>query len=521
MNPILEIKKLSVTFDDTLHNDLDALNEIELELNAGEMLALVGESGSGKTVLCRTIFDLLGNSAVVRSGDIISPPKSEMSMVLQDPMSSLDPVFPVGKQIAEAIKNRKSLSKREIQSRIYDLLDLVGIDNVEHAALDYPSHFSGGMRQRIAVAIALAMEPKIIFADEPTTSLDADLATSIMDLFSEVNKKLGTSILFITHDLGLVRNYADRIAIIENGKIIEEGTPEEIFTNPHDEYTKRLINYAGYADGSSHTHGKIHFHEGHPHSHEHEHALQHSHEQASEHSHQHAAEKSKRNLRIISREIVPDDEDNSKALIRVDNISKYYKTGRNSIKTVLENISFEIIEGETLGLNGRSGIGKSTLARLLCKIEKSASGSITYDESLLRNNAVQIIFQDSRSSLNPRLKVAEIISEPIYIQTGKRLSEEELEALMNRVELSADLLGRYPHEISGGERQRVAIARAISTRPKLIIADEPMSSLDVSVRNKIVHLLKKLKDEDNITFLLISHDLPLLMHVSDRIITLS
>ena len=532
MSEILTIKNLSVTFDDTQNIESDTLKGVNLVLNAGEMLSLVGESGSGKTLLCRTVFDLLGDNAIIRSGEIIGPEKNDMSMVLQDPMTSLNPAFPIGKQIAEAIKNRKSLGKQKTQERVYELLELVGIKDAKRAAFDYPQHFSGGMRQRIAVAIALAMEPKIIFADEPTTSLDADLAESIMELFVSVNKKFGTSILFITHDLALVKNYATRIVIIENGSIIEEGLPSEIFENPKEEYTKRLINYAGYADGTSHTHGKIHFHEGKPHLHDgsgdghthkfahaHNHPAHHTHEhdKAPAHTHKHSHEESN----MMKVEVINEDTEKAMPLISIRDISKYYKTGRNKIKTVLEDLSFDILEGETLGLNGKSGIGKSTLARLICKIEKPATGSISYDEALAQNNSIQIIFQDSRSSLNPRMKIREIISEPTYIKTRKTLTPEELSALLARVELSEELLDRHPHEISGGERQRAAIARAISTNPKLIVADEPVSSLDVSVRNTIVHLLKKLKDEDNMTFLLISHDLPLLMHVSDRIITLN
>ena len=456
---LIKIENLSARFTGS---EKDTLNGISFSVRRGEMLALVGESGSGKTLLCKTILGLQPKN--VHVSGIRDLGGTRCSLVLQDPMTSLDPAMPVGKQILEAIPHKS----RRTKARVCELLTLVGISAPMRSMNDFPAHFSGGMRQRVAIAIALAMEPEVLFADEPTTSLDAGLAESIMELFLRIKNDLETTIVFVTHDLSLVHQYAERILIIEKGSVIEEGTPFEIFENPKSEYTRRLIYYSTF---SEHTHSAY-------------------------------------------------SQFPSIPLITAKNLSKNYKIGRGRINRVLQNLDFDIYSGETLGISGRSGIGKSTLLRVLSRIEKPSSGEVVYSNVLRRKQSVQIIFQDSRSALNPRMRIRDILAEPLYIQTGKKPDREELAALLARVELSDTLLDRYPHEVSGGERQRVAIARAISSSPTLILADEPVSSLDVTVRSKIVHLLRRLKDEEKLTLMLISHDTSLLEHVSDRIIKL-
>jgi peptide/nickel transport system ATP-binding protein len=324
------------------------------------------------------------------------------------------------------------------------------------------------------------MNPLILLADEPTTSLDAAVQAQIMELLAGIKAKTDTSVLFVTHDLSLVKNYADRVLIMRDGRIVESGDTAHIFSAPAGDYTKKLILFSGYGDGSAHTHGNIHFHEGVPHSHG-----------------------------------TPGG--NDAPLLSMKRVSKYYEMGRRKTLRVLDDINIDIYEGEIVGLCGRSGIGKSTLARCLIGLEGVSAGEIHYGMSLKAKNAMQMIFQDSKSAMNPRMTVAEIIGEPLRLERGKRPPEEEIARLMEDVELDESLLHRYPHEISGGQRQRVAIARAISTKPAFLIADEPMSSLDVTIRAQIVHLLKKIKEDRALTMLLISHDLPMLLHISDRI----
>lgn len=451
---LLEVTDLRVRFKGEAK---DTLKGISFEVWRGEMVALVGESGSGKTLLCRSLLGLPPSNSQVRGS---FPRNIPQSIILQDPMTSLDPAMPVGKQILEA-----SIDKRPTIAT--ELLSLVGILEPELYAREYPMHLSGGMRQRVAIAIALAMRPQVLYADEPTTSLDADSVEGIMQLFADIKSKLGTAIVFVTHDLQLVRRYADSILMLEKGNIVERGSSQDIFENPIEAYTKRLIYYSTF---SEHSHAKT------PRS-------------------------------------------DAARLVTVKELSKNYSSS-GRVKPVLRNISLDIFVGETLGLSGRSGIGKSTLLRQLCHIEKPSGGIVEYSDELSERQSVQIIFQDSRSAMNPRMRIREILGEPMFIKTGKPPDRNALLRLLDRVELPAAYLERYPRELSGGERQRVVIARAISTSPKLILADEPVSSLDVAVRTKIVHLLRKLKDEENLTLVLVSHDIPLLKHVCDRILHL-
>ena len=479
MEQVIRAENLSVTFPGK-----EVVHGVSFELYAGELLALVGESGSGKSVLCRSLLGLPPKSAEVTFDALARPAPAEMSLVMQDAMTALDPAMPVGKQIMEA--NRIAPPVPE------ELLSRVGIDNAKLRARQYPGEFSGGMRQRAAIAIALAMRPKVIFADEPTTSLDADIRIKIMELLNEIRRD-GTAILFVTHDLSLVRNFADRVLIMKDGRIIEHGATAEIFANQREEYTKELIRYAAIGTPSNHTHGKVHYHDISIHSHEH----------AGAHSHE--SDKNGKN---------GENGGVCTPLVELKNLSKYYSLGYRRVNHVLENVSLAVYPGEITGLCGSSGIGKSTLARCIAGLEKPSGGNRVAREGL----NIQMIFQDSSSALNPRMTVEQLIAEPIYLRGKKKPPRDTIIDIMRDAELEPELVTRRPRELSGGQRQRVAIARAIATRPNLIIADEPVSSLDVTTCSKIIHLLKRLKDEYNLTMLLISHDLHLLAHVSDRIV---
>ncbi len=441
MDNIISVKNLSVSFPGK-----EAVRGATFELRAGEFLALAGESGSGKTMLCRALLGLPPKGAKVAYNLLERPPFEEMALVTQNAMTALDPAMPVGKQIMEGIKSPHSPA---------ELLARVGIGEGEARARQYPPEFSGGMRQRAAVALALAMNPKVIFADEPTTSLDSDMRRRIVELIYGLRRE-GRAILFVTHDLSLVRDYADRVIVMKEGRVIEQGETRQVFEAPSEEYTKDLLHYADL----NHTHGKIHYHDLNMHSHEHE----------GEHSHESLE--------------VPRPHSGAEPLVELKGVSKSYPLSYRRARKVLEKVDLAVYPGETVGLCGPSGIGKSTLARCLAGLEKPSSGRRFAREGL----KIQMIFQDSVSALNPRMNLEQLIGEPIFLRDKKRPPRETILELMRAAELPPELL-----------------------------ADEPVSSLDAATGNKIIHLLKRLKDEYGMSLLLISHDLALLAHVSDRI----
>lgn len=533
---MLTINDLIVAFE-TETGELTAVKGVSLSLEPGETLALVGESGCGKTVLCKSMLKILCERGNIKQGEILLEGKdlvplqekemipyrgSEIAMVFQDPMTSLDPTMPVGRQIAEVIEqvdgaDRKAI-REEARQQAIELMRLVEIDNPELRYDQMPHHFSGGMRQRIAIAIALAGRPKLLLADEPTTALDQETQAQILALL----KKIDTTTIFITHDLSLVEDIADRVAIMQAGEIVETGPVSEIFEHPQHPYTKKLLGYLDYGKGRGHNH-------------KHEETVR------------------------------------GKHLVEIKNIKKYFPLGRKKVHKALDGFSMNIHRGEILGIVGPSGCGKSTLARCIMGMEKLTGGEIIFHNAettvthigtatgseacslqpsfRTKDNWKQMIFQDSDSAFNPRMTIGEIIAEPMIIAQkhqkpkglfqrkaiGSKPFEEStcqfcnawhekmsmrdrVIDLMRQVELDPALIDRHPYEVSGGQRQRAAIARAISVNPDLIIADEPISSLDVSTQAQIVHLFRKLQEERNLTILFIAHDLPMVNHISDRII---
>jgi len=443
-NILIRAKNLSVGFP---VNNKQVINNASFEIRAGEFVALAGESGSGKSLLCRSILGLPPKNAIIMFDLLERPEFFEMSLIMQDSMTALDPAMPVGKQIAESIK---SINKRENKITPEEYLARVGIDNANLRARQYPGEFSGGMRQRAAVAVALAMRPKIIFADEPTTSLDAEIRLKIIELIDNIRREENAAVLFVTHDLELVRGFADRVFIMQDGQITEQN----ILENKSSEYNNKPAN----------------------------------------------------NLNINT----------NKPIVELIDFCKYYPLGRGRINKVLDNINFAVYSGETLGLCGISGIGKSTLARCAAGLEKPSGGK-RYAKNKLN---IQMIFQDSASAFNPRMTAGQIIAEPFYLRNKKSPPRDFIIDLMRKTELEPELILRKPRELSGGQRQRLAIARAIAAEPDLIIADEPVSSLDSATCVKIIDLLKRLKDERGLTMILISHDSRLLAGVSDRIINM-
>lgn len=487
MEKILEINNLTVAFD-TDQGELEAVKDVSVSLGRGQVLALVGESGSGKTVLCKSMLHLLCNRGRIKTGKVTLAEQSlmelnekemtdvrgkDISMVFQDPVNALNPCLSVGNQILEVVLFHEGTSKKEGYKRVRELLSLTGIDHPEKRFHQRPYELSGGMQQRVAIAIALAANPKVLLADEPTTALDIKTKLEILKLIKNISQKTQLSVIFITHELSLLEGFADHVVVMMGGRILEQGSVKELFQNPVTDYTKRLIRYANYGKGTEHVHGN-------------------NPETSAPHR---------------------------EPFVFVTNISIDFRLDKRTQKSVLQNFSMEINKGEILGLVGPSGCGKSTLAKCIMGIYKPLDGEIVY-----KGKNKQMIFQNSASAFNPRMTVRQIIAEPLEIHkvyTTKAETEAAVISLMERAELEQGLLNKYPHEISGGEKQRVAIARAISLKPDFIIADEPISSLDVSIQAQIIHLFKRLQEEYELTLLLIAHDLPMLEHISDRIIDLT
>ncbi|MDR1135343.1 MAG: ABC transporter ATP-binding protein [Clostridiales Family XIII bacterium] len=481
---LLSVRNLRVTF-----GGKPAVNGIDIELRRGEMLALVGESGSGKTVTCRSLLGLAPEGAEVLYDSLKCPPLKRMSLVMQNAMTALDPAMPVGKQIAEGNSIKRA--------RAVELISQVGIDRPELRAKQFPSHFSGGMRQRAAVAVSLASQPQVIFADEPTTSLDIEIRMQIMRMLSELRADGERAVLFVTHDLSLVRDFADHVIIMKAGEIVECGGADEIFTNPKSEYTKELLHYSSFnMTVGAHTHGRIHRHDMYYHSHEHSGA------------HIHAGGENGGGScgRLAGERREP--------LITAAKLSKVYPLPRRRTHTVFGDFDIAIEHNEIVGLCGRSGIGKSSLARILAGLEPPSGGELRKAEGL----KIQMIFQDNVSAMNPRTTLEQIIGEPLLLRDGKKPERAVILDLMRQCELESELIARRPGQLSGGQQQRAAIARAISVEPQLIIADEPVSSLDVTTCSRIIHLLRDIQQRRGLSILLISHDLPLLNHICDRIV---
>lgn len=497
MTELLRINNLIVSFRNP-EGKLTAVKGVSLKLDAGETLALVGESGCGKTVLCKSMLKILCDKGRIEEGEIFLDGENllslnereiteyrgnDIAMVFQDPMTSLDPGFSVGGQIAEVLILHKKMNKKEAASRAVELMKLVGIEEAEKRYSQRPYQFSGGMRQRIAIAIALAAEPRLLLADEPTTALDEKTRDEIIRLIKKLKDELRIGVLFITHDLSIVEDIADRVAIMKDGKLIEEGSVRQVFEEPNHEYTRKLLGYLDYKKGKGHNHRE----DG----------------------------------------LIPDMEDEEKmeeeTLIDVKDLNVKYELGKNHINHVLKDFNMRLYRGEIVGIVGQSGCGKSTLARCIMALEK-------YEGEIVRLQGinVQMIFQDTGAVFNDRMNVEEIVIEPLTIKEKRLIKNSEqknrhhrlaVEA-MKAVELDEAFLKRKHYELSGGQRQRVAIARALITKPDVIIADEPLTGLDVTAQAQIVHLFKKISKENKVAILFIAHDLPMVNHVSRRIINM-
>ena len=524
-NILLEVNNLCISTA-SKNNVKSLVKNISFNIRKNEIIGLLGESGSGKSLTSLAILKLLNKDQFKVSGEILFQEKdllkiedykmlkirgAEISMIFQEPMSALNPTMKIGKQISEVYKIHQAKSNFNIQKKIKQLIKKVKLEKVENILQKYPHEISGGQKQRIMIIMALACKPKLLIADEPTTALDLTVQKEIIKILQSLQKTENLSILFISHDLKLVSKIAHRLIILKDGEIIEKGVSKDIFKTPKSNYTKALLSLIINHKRRPKILPTIK-----------------TFDINKKPELQNNVNRLKRQRDIYSKE----------PILKINNVSKFYNTStnlfvKNKEYKALENVDLNLYAGETLGLIGESGSGKSTLSNAILKIHSFEEGKIYYegkDISILRGKdllnfrkQVQIIFQDPYTSLNPMKNIQQTISEPIkyhrLILEKKEILEKVIE-LLNDVGLDETFLSRYPHELSGGQRQRVCIARAISLKPKIIICDECVSALDVSVQATILNLLNSLKNKYNFTYMFISHDLSVVRYMSDRIVVL-
>jgi len=501
MDSLLNVNNLSISFT-TGETTNTVVSDVSFSIKEGETVGLVGESGSGKSVTSKAILQLLAaNSEVDPDSNITFNGENllekndkemqkvrgkEISMIFQDPMTSLNPTMTMGKQISETLKFHEKLSKKDAEARAKEIMKNVGIDNLDYRYDQYANEFSGGMRQRMMIAMALACNPKLIVADEPTTALDVTIQAQILDLLKDIQKQFGTAILLITHDFGVVADMCDHVNVMKDGEIVEYGDTDSVFKNPQKPYTKRLLD-----------------------------AIPDLYRETS-------AESLERLEGIRNGE--------TKKLIEAENLLKEFRFNRYDTIQPVDHLTFDIYKGETLGLVGESGSGKSTTGRTLLRLHDADGGTALYsgfdinhlnkkELKIMRKN-MQVVFQDPYASLNPRMKIVDIIGEAIDIHNlakNKKDRNEKVIELLELVGLGPEFAERYPHEFSGGQRQRVGIARALAVDPEFIVLDEPLSALDASIQAQIVELLEDLKQKLNLTYLFIAHDLAMVKQISDRV----
>jgi len=536
-NRLIEVNDLRVHFP-LEERTVKAVDGVSWHIDKGETVAVVGESGSGKSVTAMSIMRLTDNMGGVITGemnfrkpdgkvlDIAKQPMSVMrdlrgndiSMIFQEPMTSLNPVFTVGFQIAEAIMLHQGKTEEEALSQALEMLKLVRIPEPEKQLSQYPHQLSGGMRQRVMIAMALSCRPSLLIADEPTTALDVTIQAQILDLIKMLQQEIGMSVMFITHDMGVVAEVADRVVVMWQGKKVEEGPVHEIFHNPQHPYTKALLDAVprlgsmqGFKQPAKFANVDITRSEG---------------DIVTE-----TSEDKRRELIEIKDTVRRDLE----PLLQVKGLTTRFdiKTGlfggAGARVHAVENLSFDLLQGETLSLVGESGCGKSTTGRSIIRLVEPNRGSVRFEGREMSGlNAkqmrplrreMQMIFQDPFASLNPRMTAGAAIAEPMIVHglANGREADERVVALLRRVGLDAEHASRYPHEFSGGQRQRLCIARALGLNPKMIIADEAVSALDVSIQAQVLNLMMELQEELGLSYLFISHDMAVVERVSHRI----
>jgi len=528
--PVLQVSDLTVSFGKGAHSK-NAVENIHFTLHKGETLGIVGESGSGKSLTSLAIMGLLPLSAEVKSGRILLETGGQQSldiiqassesvrlilgkrvaMIFQEPMTSLNPVQTCGDQVAEALRHHLRISHAEARLRTIALFTEVELPRPEAMFDSYPHQISGGQKQRVMIAMAMSCEPDVLIADEPTTALDVTVQKRILQLLVKLKEKNNMGLIFITHDLGVVAEVADKVLVMYRGKVLEEGTVKGIFKNPADPYTRALIACRPRLDSRPDRLPTV--------------ADFLKNDQAF-----------KNNLENVVRRTTQVHENE---LIVVSNLNVWFPSEKDwkgkptSYVYAVNDVSFSVKKGETLGLVGESGCGKSTLGRAILSLIPAHSGSVMYhSEDLTKlgdrhmrpfRKKLQLIFQDPYSSLNPRMTVEQTLLEPLLVHkysNDRKEREQRVRMIIDRVGLAENALQKYPHEFSGGQRQRICIARALMVQPEFIVCDESVSALDVSVQAQVLNLLNELKEDFGLTYIFISHDLSVVKYMSDRMIVM-
>lgn len=525
---MLEINNLTIGFG-TGVSKVTAVADVSLKVSRNSSLGIVGESGSGKSITALAIMKLLPPQAIIESGSIMfdgveltnlsnkqinSYRGNRISMIFQEPMTALNPVIKCGKQVVEIIRLHQKINKADAKSQAIELFKKVNLPRPEHIFSSYPHQLSGGQKQRIMIAMAIANKPDLLIADEPTTALDVTVQKEIISLLNDLRKEYGMGLIFISHDLGVINEVADKVAVMYKGEIVEQGKIKNIFTNPQNPYTKglmacrpptdirieRLPIIDDFVDGTNTSFVPI-----------------------------------EAKVRDTQHSIIYD----NNPVLSIDNLTKEYSLSKSiwgkttsSLKAV-DDVSFKVYPGETLGLVGESGCGKTTLSRSILRLIEPTGGAIYFnDKNLLslnnreirnRRKDINIIFQDPYSSLNPKISIGNAIMEPMKVHgiyDNNKARMNKVFYLLEKVGLQKEHYYRYPHEFSGGQRQRIVIARTLALKPKFIICDEAVSALDVSVQAKVLNLLNDLKKEFGFTYIFISHDLNVVRFMSDRILVM-